>query len=130
MIGAERTLDRQRKIVGGAVCLEIMEDRKIERVIGDINPAPHCFAGHEYPANRVIFMAVQILHFMSDEPEHGLSGGAPPDKIGTEILRVQRAELKGRPQQRKTGRQHPPCEFVELARQRRNMPRRARRASR
>ena len=114
------------KIVGRALGLEVMQDREIERFIGDFKPAPHRFAVYLHPANRVIFMAVQILHFMSDEPEHGPAGGAPPDKGGAEILRVQRAQLQGRPQQRKTRRQHPPGEFVELAGQRRNVLRRAR----
>ena len=124
VIDAERALERQGEIVGRALGLEIMQDREIERSIGDIEPAPHRFAGHLHPANRVIFVAVQILHFMGDEPEHGPAGGAPPDKVGAEILRVQRAQLQGRPQQRKTRRQHPPREFVELARQRRSMLRR------
>ena len=102
-------------------CLEIVQDREIERVIGDIDPAPHRFSGPQHPANRVVFMAVHVLHFMGDEPQRGLAGGAPPDEVGAEILRVQRAQLQRRPQQRKARRQHPPGEFVELAGQRRNM---------
>ena len=34
VVGAERTLDRQCKIVSRAFCLEIMEDREIELGIG------------------------------------------------------------------------------------------------
>ena len=81
VIGAERALDRQGKIVGRALGLEIMQDREIERIIGDIDPAPHRLAGHQHPANRVIFVAVHILHFVGDEPEHGPAGGAPPDEV-------------------------------------------------
>src|SRR6478752_2304091 len=59
---------------------------------------------------------------MGNERLDGLTGSSPPDKGGAKILWVQRAEVKGRPQQRKAGRQHPPCEFVELFDQRRNLP--------
>ena len=43
MCWCRRALDRQCKIVGRAFCLEIMEDREIELVIGDIDAASHRF---------------------------------------------------------------------------------------
>jgi len=66
-------------------------------------------------------MAEQFLYLMGNESLHSLTGRAQPDKACPEILRVQRAGMKGCAQQRKACRQHPPCEFVERAAQRRNL---------
>ena len=71
-------------------------------------------------------MAGQFLNLMGNESLHSLTGSAQPDKACPEILPVQRAGMKGCPQQRKACRQHPPCEFVERAAQRRNLLRGAR----
>jgi hypothetical protein len=59
---------------------------------------------------------------MGNECLHGLTGGSPPDKGSAKILRVQCAEVEGRPQQRKARGKHPPGEFVELFDQGRNLP--------
>src|ERR1700722_1116041 len=117
VVGAERAPNRQCKIVGRAFCLEIMEDREIELVIGDIDAASQRFTAQAYLPYWVIFMAGQFLNLMGNESLHSLAGRAQPDKACSEILRVQRASMKGCPQQRKACRQHPPCEFVERAAQ-------------
>jgi hypothetical protein len=71
-----------------------MKDRKIQLVIGDINAPPQRFSANQHPSNRVVFVTIQILHFMRNKSQHGTTGGAPPDEVCTEILRMQSAQLK------------------------------------
>jgi hypothetical protein len=61
------------------------------------------------------FTAGQFLDLMGNESLHGLASRAQPDKACAEVLRVQHAGVKGRPQQRKACCQHPPSKFVERA---------------
>ena len=103
-----------------------MENRKFELAIGDIDAPPQRFTAPAPSRPDYLSCSTISSHLMSDERLHGLAGGAPPDKVGTEILRVQRSHMKGHPQQRKTRGQHAPCKFIELARPVRNYAARAR----
>ena len=66
-------------------------------------------------------LRTDLDNLVLDEGLHGLRGVAPPCQRGPEKLRVQRAAMHGQSCKRKACREHPPSEFVDCLRTRRNL---------
>ena len=112
--------DGQRKIIGGALGLEIVQDRKIEQRVGDIDPAPQRFAVQDNSSDRVVLVSEPLGQFMRNHRQRGLAGRAEPDEVRAQELRMQRAGVQRHPKQWQAGRQQAPGEFVQGARAGRN----------
>jgi len=115
VVGAVRAGQRQRQIIGGALRFELVQDRKIEHRVGDVDPAPQRFAAHDHPPDGVFLGADHGRHLVRDQRLHRLAGRTPPNEGGAEILRMQGAAVHGHAQQRQPRCQHAPGELVECA---------------
>jgi len=112
---------RERKVIGATLDLQVAEDREIEFVVGLVDSATQRFAALYHPQHRVMLVWHHIGDLVRDEGLYCLPGVTPPDKRSPEELRVQRTAVHRQSGERKACREHPPSEFVNCSRTRRNL---------
>src|SRR5213593_480519 len=118
---AMRAGDRKRKVVGATLGLQVVENREVQFVVGDVEPAPQRFTALYHPQHRVIVIRHHVDDLVLDEGLHCLPGVAPPYQRGPEKLRVKGAAMHCQSRKRKACREYPPSEFVNRLRTRRNL---------
>ena len=98
-----------------------MENREIQLVVGDVDPAPQRFTALYHPQHRVMVIRHHVDDLVFDEGLHCLPGVAPPYQRGPEKLRVKGAAMHSQSRKRKACGEYPPSEFVNRLRTRRHL---------
>jgi hypothetical protein len=81
--------DWQGEIIGAARRLELVQNRKIERRIRNVQPAPQRLSGDDDATDGVLFGADEVGDFVGNHGLYRLTGRAPPSERGAEELRME-----------------------------------------
>jgi hypothetical protein len=111
--GGINSIDRQGDIVGAAALAQLDQHLKIELVVGQVEAPPQCFPAIADAPHRVLLVGDRVGDLVRDHHLHGLTGISPPGDRGTEELRIQRGGVERHPQERHSGGDQAPGEFVK-----------------